>query len=313
MSLLKIKSFFSRSPSPDHRVRVFQQSEFLGHHFLPSSARKRLCDSRIIGFTMISKMAYLILAAATTAAGAFISPSYTGGYRLLTPAFSSRLVPEAPSVGVRLPMGGDDAAESISIGAAIEELRAHRDDFDPKIAAATTVAEAEAVQVEYLGKKGTIGGVMSYMRALAPEDKPRLGAAVSETKSYIESAVLSRKVVLDPEYSISPEGEVGGKSDQAGKKKKKKSPPPPVPEVAVDISRLDIRVGEITKAWEHEEADKLFCEEIDLGEEGGPRQIASGLRAHYSVDDLVGRKVLVLANLKSRKLVGFPSHGKNFN
>ena len=53
----------------------------------------------------------------------------------------------------------------------------------------------------------------------------------------------------------------------------------------------------------------MYCEEIDLGEEGGPRQIASGLKAHYKIEDLEGRKVLVLANLKSRKLVGFPSHG----
>jgi tRNA-binding EMAP/Myf-like protein len=46
-----------------------------------------------------------------------------------------------------------------------------------------------------------------------------------------------------------------------------------------------------------------------LGEETGPRQIASGLKAHYSLEEMQGRKVLVLANLKSRKLVGFPSHG----
>ncbi len=77
----------------------------------------------------------------------------------------------------------------------------------------------------------------------------------------------------------------------------------------IEISKLDIRVGVITKAWEHPEADKLFCEEIDLGEDTGPRQIASGLKEYYKVDDLIGRKVLVLANLKSRKLVGFPSHG----
>jgi aminoacyl tRNA synthase complex-interacting multifunctional protein 1 len=76
----------------------------------------------------------------------------------------------------------------------------------------------------------------------------------------------------------------------------------------IDISQLDIRVGMITKAWEHKDADKLFCEEIDIGE-ASPRQIASGLRAHYSVDDLPGQRVLVLANLKSRNMMGFPSHG----
>jgi methionine--tRNA ligase beta chain len=97
----------------------------------------------------------------------------------------------------------------------------------------------------------------------------------------------------------------GAKSE---KKQKKTEKTPPVPAGDVDISKLDIRVGVITKAWEHEEADKLFCEEIDIGEDE-PRQIASGLRAYYNVDDLVGQRVLVLANLKARKLVGFPSHG----
>ncbi|VEU38260.1 unnamed protein product [Pseudo-nitzschia multistriata] len=75
-----------------------------------------------------------------------------------------------------------------------------------------------------------------------------------------------------------------------------------------DVSALDIRVGKIVKAWHHPDSEKLFCEEIDLGEEA-PRQIASGLRAFYKTEELEGRRVLVLCNLKSRKLVGFPSHG----
>mmetsp|Transcript_9634 Transcript_9634/g.12724 ORF Transcript_9634/g.12724 Transcript_9634/m.12724 type:complete len:662 (+) Transcript_9634:235-2220(+) len=88
----------------------------------------------------------------------------------------------------------------------------------------------------------------------------------------------------------------------------KKQPPAAEP-TAIDISKLDIRVGVITEAWVHEEADKLFCEMIDIGEEGGPRKIASGLRAYYDVNDLPGQRVLVLANLKERKMLGFPSHG----
>lgn len=74
------------------------------------------------------------------------------------------------------------------------------------------------------------------------------------------------------------------------------------------IMALDIRVGEIVKIWPHPEADKLFCEEIDLGN-GEIRQIASGLRAFYKEEDLLHKKVLVLCNLKKRNLVGFPSHG----
>ncbi|CAB9497459.1 Glutamate--tRNA ligase [Seminavis robusta] len=74
------------------------------------------------------------------------------------------------------------------------------------------------------------------------------------------------------------------------------------------ITALDIRVGEIKRVWAHEEADKLYCEEIDVGEDE-PRQIASGLRPYMNAEDLEGKKVLVLCNLKARKLVGFPSHG----
>jgi glutamyl-tRNA synthetase len=74
------------------------------------------------------------------------------------------------------------------------------------------------------------------------------------------------------------------------------------------ITALDIRVGRITKVWSHEESEKLFCEEIDVGE-GEPRLIASGLRPYMNAEDLDGRLVLVLCNLKERKLAGFPSHG----
>eukprot|EP00529_Nitzschia_sp_RCC80_P001713 CAMPEP_0113494162 /NCGR_PEP_ID=MMETSP0014_2-20120614/28965_1 /TAXON_ID=2857 /ORGANISM="Nitzschia sp." /LENGTH=881 /DNA_ID=CAMNT_0000388047 /DNA_START=286 /DNA_END=2931 /DNA_ORIENTATION=- /assembly_acc=CAM_ASM_000159 len=74
------------------------------------------------------------------------------------------------------------------------------------------------------------------------------------------------------------------------------------------ITALDIRVGRINKVWEHEEADKLYCEEIDVGEDE-PRMIASGLRPYLKPEDMDGRMVLVLCNLKERKLVGFPSHG----
>lgn len=74
------------------------------------------------------------------------------------------------------------------------------------------------------------------------------------------------------------------------------------------ITALDIRVGEVKRVWEHEEADKLYCEEIDVGEDE-PRMIASGLKPFMKAEDLEGKKVLVLCNLKARKLVGFPSHG----
>lgn len=66
-----------------------------------------------------------------------------------------------------------------------------------------------------------------------------------------------------------------------------------------DICKLEFKVGQITKVWVHPDADKLYCEEIECGEEA-PRQIASGLRHHYTLDEMQGRRLLVVSNLKVR-------------
>ncbi|CAM9485021.1 unnamed protein product [Ectocarpus sp. 12 AP-2014] len=75
-----------------------------------------------------------------------------------------------------------------------------------------------------------------------------------------------------------------------------------------DGTKVDLRVGQITRVWMHETADKLYCEEIDVGE-GAPRNIASGLVPHYSLEEMKGRKVIVMCNLKPRNLKGFKSQG----
>lgn len=75
-----------------------------------------------------------------------------------------------------------------------------------------------------------------------------------------------------------------------------------------DICKLEFKVGKIIKAWVHPDADKLYCEEIDVGEET-PRLIASGLRKHYNLEEMQGRRVVVVSNLKTKKLAGFASFG----
>lgn len=99
-------------------------------------------------------------------------------------------------------------------------------------------------------------------------------------------------------------GQKGGKSKKGGgggftQKQLNKMKP---------IEKLTFRVGRIVKAWPMEGSTKCYCEEIDLGEES-PRQIASGLRNYYDVDDLVGRMVVVASNLKPKKIASFMSHG----
>lgn len=75
-----------------------------------------------------------------------------------------------------------------------------------------------------------------------------------------------------------------------------------------DICKLEFKVGVITKVWVHEKADKLYCEEIDIGDDQ-PRQIASGLRPHFTEEQMLGQRLLVVSNLKAKNLVGFKSHG----
>lgn len=77
---------------------------------------------------------------------------------------------------------------------------------------------------------------------------------------------------------------------------------------APDPSALDIRVGKILTCERHPEADDLYIEEINVGEET-PRTICSGLVPYVSVDDLLDKTVVVLCNLRVRKFRGVKSHG----
>jgi len=75
-----------------------------------------------------------------------------------------------------------------------------------------------------------------------------------------------------------------------------------------DITRADIRVGKIVSVKPHEASEKLYVEEIDVGEEI-PRQILSGLRDFIPLEKMKDKKVLVVCNLKPAKLVGLISYG----
>ncbi len=75
-----------------------------------------------------------------------------------------------------------------------------------------------------------------------------------------------------------------------------------------DFAKVDLRVGEILTAERVPKSDKLLRFTIDLGE-AEPRQILAGIAEHYEPEKLIGRKVVVVANLKPRKLRGYESQG----
>jgi len=74
-----------------------------------------------------------------------------------------------------------------------------------------------------------------------------------------------------------------------------------------DWEKLDLRVAEIKKVEDIEGADKLYKLTISLGDE--ERVICAGIKQHYSTKDLVGKKIIVIANLAPRKMKGIESKG----
>ncbi|HXI61413.1 MAG TPA: methionine--tRNA ligase [Pyrinomonadaceae bacterium] len=75
-----------------------------------------------------------------------------------------------------------------------------------------------------------------------------------------------------------------------------------------DFTKVDLRVGEVRTAERIPKADKLLLITVDIGEEK-PRQILAGIAQYYEPESLVGRKIVVVANLKPRKLRGYESQG----
>ncbi|MFH1874407.1 MAG: methionine--tRNA ligase [Pseudomonadota bacterium] len=74
-----------------------------------------------------------------------------------------------------------------------------------------------------------------------------------------------------------------------------------------DFAKVDLRVAEVVQAEKVEGADKLLKLKINLGQE--ERQIVAGIAQHYSPEEMVGKKVVVVANLKPAKLRGIESQG----
>ncbi len=74
-----------------------------------------------------------------------------------------------------------------------------------------------------------------------------------------------------------------------------------------DWKKLDLRVAEITDVQDHPNADKLYVLKINLGEE--ERTLVAGIRNHYTKDELLGKKIIVIANLEPAALRGVMSQG----
>jgi len=74
-----------------------------------------------------------------------------------------------------------------------------------------------------------------------------------------------------------------------------------------DFARVQLRAGRVVEASVHPNADKLLVLKVDIG--GETRQICAGIKAFYSPEQLVGRNVVLVANLAPRTMRGVESQG----
>ena len=74
-----------------------------------------------------------------------------------------------------------------------------------------------------------------------------------------------------------------------------------------DFGKLQFQVGKIIKCEEVKKSKKLLCSQVQIGSQ--VRQIVSGIKAHYSAEEMVGKRVMVVTNLKPAKLAGILSEG----
>jgi len=102
--------------------------------------------------------------------------------------------------------------------------------------------------------------------------------------------------------------------------KQEQKPEPPVATAPVtenptgviqydDFAKVQLRVGQVVQAERLEKSEKLLRLMVDLAEADGPRQILAGIAKHYTPEELIGRKVAVVANLAPRKMMGMLSNG----
>ncbi len=74
-----------------------------------------------------------------------------------------------------------------------------------------------------------------------------------------------------------------------------------------DFAKLDIRVAKVLEAERVEGSEKLIKLRVSLGDE--ERTVVAGIAKHYSPEELKGKKIVMLANLKPRKIFGIESQG----
>ena len=162
----------------------------------------------------------------------------------------------------------------------------------------------------------------SLLEAFMPETSGKILAQLHAEKRSLEDMetwghyVSGSKVTEKPEILFVRQdlNEVLAKVEELYGQSEDEKPEEPVidieakPEITFDdFEKLQFQVGEIIACEEVKKSRKLLCSQVKIGSQ--VKQIVSGIKSHYSAEEMVGKKVLVLVNLKPAKLAGVLSEG----
>lgn len=132
-------------------------------------------------------------------------------------------------------------------------------------------------------------------------------SSVKEYGSLPAGTRVNRGEVIFPRLDIKKELE-SAQDDKAKKSGDKKGQEQEKGEITIeDFAKLDLRVAKVVEAEKVEGADKLLKLQLQVGDE--TRQVVSGIAKHYQPSQLIGKYVILVANLKSVKLRGVYSQG----
>ncbi|WP_312643292.1 methionine--tRNA ligase [Hydrogenoanaerobacterium sp.] len=135
-----------------------------------------------------------------------------------------------------------------------------------------------------------------------------LDVAVTKGETLFPRIDLAKELALLDEEQAAKQAELA--KAQAPKAEEKKTAPEGIATLITidDFAKVALKVAQIKECVKVEKSDKLLKLQLDDGTDT-PRQVVSGIATWYSPDDLVGKKVVVVANLKPAKLRGVESNG----
>ena len=207
------------------------------------------------------------------------------------------------------PLFGHAIADADKVNIDVSEVLYVRPPIDAK-------AEKERLKKEKAAAAAAAAGGPKdegVQKTLADRTKEVVGGTVQAAKAKFEALAEGAAAAGE---AVVPEGAKTQK-----KEKKAKAPKPqkqPAPSAPLSPSLIDLRVGHILKAIQHPDADSLYVSTIAMGDKPGTddtteyegqvcRTVCSGLNGLVPLEEMQGRKVVVVANLKPVKMRGIKS------